>query len=59
MEEISEITDDVMEDSIGDASQQLSEDFDELERSSFQGKYHKQSYRKAWESLPDFKGSAF
>lgn len=57
MEEIGEIADDVMQDSLADESQHLPDDFDELEKSAIQGKYHKQSYRKAWESLPDFKGN--
>ncbi|XP_034255261.1 uric acid degradation bifunctional protein TTL isoform X3 [Thrips palmi] len=58
MEEINEIANDVMEEANADESesQHSTDDYDELEKSSCQGKYHKQSYRKAWESLPDFKG---
>lgn len=60
MEELNEMSEmnesDALEESIVDESQHLPDDFNELEKSSSQGKYHKQSYRKAWESLPDFKG---
>lgn len=55
MEEIGDLSD-VMHEAIGETGEELPNDFDDLEKSSFQGKYHKQSYRKAWETLPDFKG---
>ncbi|KAE8746056.1 hypothetical protein FOCC_FOCC007179 [Frankliniella occidentalis] len=54
IEEISELSDNVMQQAMSDANQEL--ELDDYEKASFQGKYHKQSYRKAWENLPDFKG---
>ncbi len=55
MEGLSELADNVMQ-VMSDETQEISVELNDYEKASFQGKYHKQSYRKAWENLPDFKG---
>lgn len=58
MEEVNVIPEEVMEESVVGTNQELSTEYDDdpSDRINTQGKSHKQSYRKAWESLPDFKG---
>ncbi|KAK3932186.1 5-hydroxyisourate hydrolase [Frankliniella fusca] len=55
MEQINELADNVMH-AMTDESHEISVELNDYDKASFQGKYHKQSYRKAWEKLPDFKG---